>query len=583
MIALAVLGAASCSDLPGIPKPGAAQVQVIRPDGVEILETSESGMTATFQVVLSRQPGEKPELKIGGGSVFALASSDLSPVQERGFSVTMAVTSSNLTEGAVSPSTLTFTSENWNQPQTVTVTGLPDQIVDGDQSYAILVGDFESEDEAYTALTPIEVAALNLDIDMAGLVATPTQLRTGESPLLPSAELRLHLTSKPTAEVAVTVTIPASAEGEGAFVDQAEPLSATVRFTSENWSDDQVLAIRGVDDDLADGDQLYELSLAIASSDEVYAGLSLLPLVQVTNEDDETAALVVLIDEALLPLQTSEAGGTATFEVRLSSQPTADVTLPIASSNTAEGAVEPASLTFTSANWSDPQLVTVTGVDDLVLDGPVNYEIAIGPAQSADASYANLAGQVVSAVNADDDTAGIVVDPASLVTIEGGEAAAFTVVLRSQPTAEVVISVTSADTTEGVLSPSALAFTAENWDQPQTLTVTPVDDDLADGPQTYAVVLAVTSIEDATYAEMTASVSVRNEDDEMASLMVAPTALTTAELGQPQTFAVRLTSEPLATVTVTVVSTNTTEGSVSPASLTFDASNWNQAQAVAVT
>ncbi|MDR0965468.1 MAG: hypothetical protein LBM75_03005, partial [Myxococcales bacterium] len=124
-------------------------------------------------------------------------------------------------------------------------------------------------------------------------------------------------------------------------------------------------------------------------------------------------------------------------------------------------------------------------------------------------------------------------------------------------------------------------FDASNWNQAQAVAVTPVDDLIVDGSIGYDIDLSTSG--SAEYEGKTATVRVTNEDDDVASLMVAPTALTTTEVGQPQTFTVRLTSEPLATVTVTVVSTNTTEGTVSPASLTFDASNWNQAQAVAVT
>ena len=60
-------------------------------------------------------------------------------------------------------------------------------------------------------------------------------------------------------------------------------------------------------------------------------------------------------------LVTTEAGGTASFTVVLTSQPTANVTIGLSSSDTSEGTVSPTSLTFTSSNWSTPQLVTVSG------------------------------------------------------------------------------------------------------------------------------------------------------------------------------------------------------------------------------
>src|SRR4029077_17316281 len=86
-------------------------------------------------------------------------------------------------------------------------------------------------------------------------------------------------------------------------------------------------------------------------------------------------------------LTTTEASGTATFTVKLNSQPTADVTIGLSSSNTAEGMVSPASLTFTGANWSTAQTVTLTGVDDFVDDGDIAYTIVTAAGVSSDSNY----------------------------------------------------------------------------------------------------------------------------------------------------------------------------------------------------
>ena len=66
----------------------------------------------------------------------------------------------------------------------------------------------------------------------------------------------------------------------------------------------------------------------------------------------------------------------------LNTQPTADVTIALSSSNPTEGTVVPASLTFTTANWNVAQTVTVTGVDDAVVDGTIAYTIVTAPATS---------------------------------------------------------------------------------------------------------------------------------------------------------------------------------------------------------
>ena len=60
------------------------------------------------------------------------------------------------------------------------------------------------------------------------------------------------------------------------------------------------------------------------------------------------------------------------------------MTIALSSSDTTEGTVSPASLTFTTANWNVAQTVTVTGVDDALVDGAVAYTI-VTAATSADA------------------------------------------------------------------------------------------------------------------------------------------------------------------------------------------------------
>ena len=154
-------------------------------------------------------------------------------------------------------------------------------------------------------------------------------------------------------------------------------------------------------------------------------------------------------------LTTSETGGTATFTVVLDSEPTADVTIGLSSSDPTEGAALPASLTFTAANWSTPQTVTVTGVNDDIDDGHVAYSIITAAAVSADSNYSELDAADVGVTNQDDgDTAGITAVPISgLVTDETGGTATFTVALDSEPIADVTIGLSSSDPTEGTAVP----------------------------------------------------------------------------------------------------------------------------------
>ena len=123
----------------------------------------------------------------------------------------------------------------------------------------------------------------------------------------------------------------------------------------------QTVTVTGVDDPLDDGNVAYsDRHAAATSADAIYNGFNATD-VAVTNTDNDVSGITVTPTSGLT---TTEAGGTATFTVALTSKPTADVTIALSSSDATEGTVAPASLTFTSANWNTAQTVTVTGVDD---------------------------------------------------------------------------------------------------------------------------------------------------------------------------------------------------------------------------
>jgi hypothetical protein len=395
---------------------------------------------------------------------------------------------------------------------------------------------------------------------VAGVTVTPTSgLVTSEAG--GTATFTVALTSVPTADV--TIDLGSSDLTEGTF----SPASLT--FTPADALAPKTVTVTGVDDLVADGNVGYTIVTAPAvSSDASYSGRDAAD-VSVTNTDDDVAGIVVSPASGLV---TTEAGGTATFTVVLTSVPTSDVTIGLSSSDLTEGTFSPASLTFTAADALTPKTVTVTGVDDAVADGAVAYTIVTAPAVSSDSSYSGRDAADASVTNTDDDVAGILVSPTSgLVTTEAGGAATFTVVLASVPTADVTIDLGSSDLTEGMVSPASLTFTPADALTPKTVTVTGVDDLVADGSVGYTIVTAPAASSDPGYSGRDAAdVSVTNTDDDVAGILVSPASgLVTTEAGGAATFTVVLASVPTADVTVGLSSSDLTEGTVSPASLTF--------------
>ena len=97
----------------------------------------------------------------GGTSFFTirLTSEPLGAVQ-------ISVSSDNISEGVVTPSTPTFTESNWNINQTLTITGQDDTDEDGDIDYNIVFDSILSSDTKYQSLAlPDNISLFNKDDD----------------------------------------------------------------------------------------------------------------------------------------------------------------------------------------------------------------------------------------------------------------------------------------------------------------------------------------------------------------------------------------------------------------------------------
>ena len=199
--------------------------------------------------------------------------------------------------------------------------------------------------------------------------------------------------------------------------------------------------------------------------------------------------------------QTSESGTAVFFSTVLGSKPTATVILEVSSSDIAEGQVSTSSLVFTPENWDVPQVVVVTAVDDVVVDGNQTYTIIISAASSEDSNYNGIDPPDITLTNVDNDRAGVTVTPTSgLATTEQGGTSSFTVVLNSEPSSDVAIGVKSSNPNEGTVSLSLLLFTPTSWMIPQTVTVTGVNDQLADADNLYSIMLSSAATFDKLYS-----------------------------------------------------------------------------------
>jgi|GEM_PF-1129978 len=559
--------------------------------GVEILPTilnlteAASNRTGTYTVRLKSQPI---------ATVTLVIAPDAPNVQ---------VTASR--------ASLTFTPGNWNVAQTVTVTAIDDDVdEDGDRNgtphTSVVRHSLVSADPNYGPARPprpfpLDDAAVSIaDDDNAGVLITPTTLTVVEGSI---TSYTVRLTSQPTATVTLTITtldakiavIPASLT----FTDDTGNLGGwnltqTVTITAQdNFIDEDVnttpYITSTVSHSVTSVDPNYNPPLAV--------GFPLADVI-VNLRDNDTAG--VLITPTLLNLSEGVPALTATYSVRLTSQPTADVTLTI-STDLAQLSSDKPTLLFTTANWATAQDVTLTvKPDDIDEDGNNNatshISIVSHDLNSADPNYddptAPFTVGTVAVQITDNDTADVLVAPATLALSEGlagVTSATVQVELTSEPTAPVTLTLTP--DAQLTADQPFLLFTPGNWDTPQPVTLTAVDDFIdedGDGDATLhvgAVAFAATS-PDVLYNRSFPAYTVDIADDDTADVLVMPAALalseTITDANHTGTYAVRLLSQPVAAVMITL-GLDSTQLDVSTAALVFTPATWNITQTVTVT
>ena len=381
--------------------------------------------------------------------------------------------------------------------QTVTVTGVNDDIDTGDLAFTVTTGDPTSAGDAiYDALGATDVADVTgtfQNDDTAGISvnATPNPLSTDETDGGRGANsVDFVLDSEPTFDVVLNVLSSDTSE--------ANISSNMLTFTPANWDTPQSITVLGVDDDFDDGNVAFSVITDPAvSMDPNYNNFDPANVAGVNNDDGDTAGFAVTPTSGLI---TTEAGGSDTFTVTLTSEPLFDVSLPLDSSDTSEGLIAATpnligtladlTLVFNGANWDTGFTVTVTGQDDLVDDGDVPYSVITGTSSSLDDNYDIAGGSIadVSVTNQDDDTRAVIVVPTSLTLVEDGPADSFDVSLATMPTASVTVPIGPPDATEATVSTASLTFTTGDYNIPQTVTVTPLTDGIVDGDQMFTLV-----------------------------------------------------------------------------------------------
>ena len=474
--------------------------------------------------------------------------------------VTVGVTLPAGTDLTLNKTSLTFTMDNWDVAQTVAVTAAEDHDAVTDAgvtlTHTVSGGGYGS-----TTVPAVEVGIT--ENDTAGLVISKDSLTVGEGDAAGSS-YTVKLATQPSDAVIVTVS---GHDGTDLSLDKT-----SLTFTVDDWATAQTVTVKAGQDDDAANDTA---TLTHTASGGDYASVS--NTLPVTVTDDNTAAIV--LSETGLTVTEEDAAG-STYTVKLATQPSATVIVTISGHDGADLTLSGTTLTnnqltFTTTNWGTAQTVTVKAGHD----NDASNDTATLTHTASGGDYAGIIADLPVMVT-DDDGAGVSVSESSL-TIAEGSSGTYTIVLDSQPTADVTVTINDPSNTDVTAEPASLTFSSTDWNTPKTVTVNAAQD--ADAVDETATVTHTVTSTDSIYSGASAnSVTVSVTDDEVpVTVQFGATTYEVVE-GEMVTVTVTLSADPERTVVIPIThtpqsgATSPADFSGVPANLTFNTGQMSQ-------
>ena len=419
--------------------------------------------------------------------------------------VEYAVTAGTATAGedftAVPSGTLTFAVGT--TAQTVSVPLLDDDVHEPDETVALTlsaptnatVGDGSASgtirDDA-----AVPVVALGLD---------PSEIDEDGGESVVTASLSGKSSQTVTVTVATAAVVPAVS---GDFMQSGATLTIATGATASTGT----VRVRAVNNDVDAPDKTVTVT-GTASGGNGVADPSARTL---TIRDDEVTPVVTL---SLSDAAIEEDGGESVVTASLSGKSSQAVTVEVAAepgtgASSGDFTLSGATLTIAAGATASTGTVQVTAVNNDV-DTPDKTVTVRGAASGGNGV---AAPSDVTLTVQDDDQRGVTVAPTA-VTVEEGDEGTYTVVLKSEPTAEVEVAPSrESGSSEVSVSPASLTFTASDWADEQTVTVSagqdldPLDDSAVIGH----------TVSGGDYGGETPSgVTVMVKDDEVASTVIA--------------------------------------------------------------
>nr|WP_319401544.1 Calx-beta domain-containing protein [uncultured Carboxylicivirga sp.] len=445
---------------------------------------------------------------------------------------------------------------------TIPVTAIDDNIIEGGETISIKLITTNNEDVIVSSQNQATVTINDNDYSASlSIDATTDASENGTNGVFTINASAVSLT-----DTEISFNVSGSAINGQDYQIISSPVILPASATSV------AIPVEVIADRLVENNETVIITLTNTNNNDLTIGLQ--NQATLTIEDNDVAGVNLSASSLII-----NEGSSISFTMTLTAQPTSDVIINLLNDNTGAATVLPADVTFTSSNWQNPKTITVYGIeDDNLINEKVTISASIDPASNE--HFINLANEEVTISIIDEDFADFTVSPNPLEIAEGGSGT-FSVVLNAQPQNNVVINLENDNTNATSFALDPITFTSENWDVAQQVSVTGVEDFIAENKSSL-VTLSVNNAEsDDDFNDIIKNITINVTDNETPNLVLSASELSINE-GSDDIITILLTSKPTSSVTINLSSNNEDAVSLSNTQITFDNSNWNIAQTLTI-
>ncbi|MBE2199413.1 MAG: lamin tail domain-containing protein, partial [Anaerolinea sp.] len=350
--------------------------------------------------------------------------------------------------------------------------------------------------------------------------------------------ITLTLTPAPIAPVTVTL-----ATSDGTAVAGSDYIPITGPFIIPSGQTAFTVTIPILDETLVETDETVNVHLLQAQGAILTAPLT--ATLTISN-DDSTA-----VQFSSATYLTNEAVGTAVITTHLTNPAAFPISVTV---TTVDGTAvagsdySPLSSAITFLPLQTHLSVTISIINDMQAEADENLFLYLSDPVGATPGSPYTATLTIS----DDDQPGVAITPQALTLVEGEPGAGYAVILGSQPTRAVTVTIQHDDAI--TTTPSILTFTPLTWHTAQTVMVTAVDDAIPELPTTTHISHILTSL-DPMYDQLpAAAIAVTIHDDDLPAVSFLSTTAVISETGGTAVgmAAITVTLDQPAPFTVTV-------------------------------